>query len=270
MPVVNTVTNWGEAMLTSFAGALTLMFAAIPKIIGFALILFVGWLLASLAYRAIAALLRHMHFDGFSNRIGLSDLIVRMGVRKDASGFVAELFKWFIRLVAIVVAFDALGLPAISEVVQRLLLWLPNLVVALAVLVIGGIAANAAANFVRGATSKAGFTNPDLIAKVARVAVWIFAIIVAVNQVGIADALVNTLFTAFVGAAALAAGLAFGLGGRDTAAEIWRNAYGRARANAPKIERAVNEASNEASNEPSTSLVHPMRRREDPRPATGD
>lgn len=268
MPVVTTVTDWGEAMLTSLAGALALLFAAIPKIIGFALILFVGWLLASLAYRAIRTLLRAAHFDSFSNRIGLSDLIVRMGVRKDASGFAAELFKWFIRLVAIVVAFDALGLPAISEVVQRLLLWLPNLVVALAVLVIGGIAAGAAANVVRGATGKAGFANPDLVAKVACVAVWAFAILVAINQIGIADTLVNTLFTAFVGAAALAFGLAFGLGGRDTAAEIWRNAYGRARADAPKIERAVNEA----SNEPATPLVHPLRRRgDDPgRMATGD
>lgn len=266
MPVVNTVTTWGEAMLSSFAGALALLFAAIPKIIGFVLILFVGWILASLAYKAIAALLRHLHFDGFSNRIGFSDLIVRMGVRKDASGFVAELFKWFIRLVAIVVAFDALGLPAISEEVQRLLAWLPNLVVALAALVIGGIAANAAANFVRGTTSKAGFSNPDLVARIASIAVWVFAIIVAVNQVGIADTLVNTLFTAFVGAAALAAGLAFGLGGRDTAAEIWRNWYGKARANAPKLQRAADVA----ANEPPSVLTHPMRRREDPRPATGD
>jgi mechanosensitive ion channel-like protein len=266
MPVVTTVTSWGEAMLTSFAGALALLFAAIPKIIGFALILFVGWILASLAYKAIAALLRHLHFDGFSNRIGLSDLIVRMGVRKDASGFVAELFKWFIRLVAIVVAFDALGLPAISEVVQRMLLWLPNLVVALAVLVIGGIAANAAANFVRGTTGKAGFANPDLVARIAAVAVWVFAIIIAVNQIGVAETLVNTLFTAFVGAAALAAGLAFGLGGRDTAAEIWRNWYARARASAPKLRRAGDIA----ANEPATPLAHPLRRREDPRPATGD
>ncbi len=267
MPVVTTVTDWGEAMLTSLAGALALMFAAIPKIIGFALILFVGWLLASLAYRAIVTLLRSARFDSFSNHIGLSDLIARMGVRRDASGFVAELFKWFIRLVAIVVAFDALGLPAISEVVQRLLLWLPNLVVALAVLVIGGIAANAAANFVRGTTSKAGFTNPELVGKVARIAVWVFAIMVAVNQIGIADTLVNTLFTAFVGAAALAAGLAFGLGGRDTAAQIWRNAYDRARVNALNLERATDIA----ANEPSTPLTHPMRRRDDPgHLATGD
>ncbi len=128
------------------------------------------------------------------------------------------------RLIVLVVAFDALGLPAVSEVLQQFLLWIPNLVVAVVVLVIAGLAANALSNLVRGATAQAGFDNPDTLATIARVAVWAFGIVVAVNQIGVAQELVNTLFMGFVGALALAAGLGFRLRwtryGRSDRAEL--------------------------------------------------
>jgi hypothetical protein len=112
---------------------------------------------------------------------------------------------------------------------RQFLLWLPNLVVAMVVLFIGGIAARALGNVVRGATSEAGFSNPDTLANVARTAVWVFAIVIAVNQLGIATELINTLFMGFIGALALAAGLAFGLGGRDLASRSLQNWYDQAK-----------------------------------------
>jgi len=92
---------------------------------------------------------------------------------------------------------------------------------------------------VRGATAQADLGKPDLLGNIARVAVWAFAIVIAVNQIGIARELVNTLFMATVGSLALALGLAFGLGGRDTAAEMVREWYERSRRAAPKIEDAA-------------------------------
>ena len=72
--------------------------------------------------------------------------------------------KWFVRLIALVVAFDALGLPAVSEVLQQLLLWLPNLAVAMVALMIGGLAANALSGLVRGAAAEGGLERPDRLA----------------------------------------------------------------------------------------------------------
>lgn len=250
MPITP-VTDSGDAMVASFAGAMALIVAAIPKILAFALILLIGWFLATLVEKVVAGILRTVHFNNLARRSGFADFVQRLGIETDASGFIGEVAKWFVRLIALVVAFDALGLPAVSDVLRQLLLWLPNLVVAVVMLVIGGLAANALANLVRASTSKAGFSNPNAIAKVAQVAVWAFAIVVAVNQLGIAQTLVNTLFMAVVGAMALAAGLAFGLGGRDTAAEIVRNVYQRSRENAPKIARAANEAGDLAEDEAS-------------------
>jgi small-conductance mechanosensitive channel len=150
-------------------------------------------------------------------------------VETDPAGFVADIAKWFIRLIALVVGFDALGLPAVSDVLRQLLLWLPNLAVAIAVLILGGLAANWLAGLVRGAAAKADLGNPDLLASITRIATWAFAIVAALNQIGIARELVNTLFMATVGALALALGLAFGIGGRETAGEIVRNWYEKTR-----------------------------------------
>jgi hypothetical protein len=248
MPVT-TINDWGTAMMTSLTGAMALFLSAIPRVIGFLLILVIGWFVASLIAKLVATLLRAVNFNGLAQRAGLADFVKKMGVKTDSSTFISEIAKWFIRLIVLVVAFDALGLPAVSDVFRQFVLWLPNLVVALVVLVIGGLIASAVSGLVRGATSEAGFQNPDRVAKVASAAVWVFAIVIAVNQVGIASTLVNTLFMGFVAALALGLGLAFGLGGRETAAEIVRNWYSQGKQAAPKIAEAADAAGERVKNE---------------------
>jgi len=206
-------------------------------------ILIVGWFIASLIARGLSSLLHAVRFNNLADRAGISDFVTKTGTMTDASGMLAGIAKWFVRLIALVVAFDALGLPAVSDVLRQLLLWLPNLVVALMALVIGGIAANALGNVVRGAAAEGGLERPEFLAKVAKFAVWAFAIVVAVNQIGVATELVNTLFMATIGAVAIALGLSFGLGGRDTAGEIVRRWYTRGRESAPQIERTAAAAS---------------------------
>ncbi len=221
----DTVSEWSAALMSSLTTALGLLFSAIPKVLGFALILLLGWLIASLVEKGVAALLRTIRFNDLSERSGLAEFVRKMGADTDSSGMIGAVAKWFIRLIALVVAFDALGLPAVSDVLRQLLLWLPNVVVALVVLVVGGLAARALRNLVRGAAAEGGLGNPKFLAQVAHTLVWAFAIVVAVNQIGIATDLVNTLFMAVVGAVALALALAFGLGGRETASRIVHRWY---------------------------------------------
>lgn len=233
------INTWTAALATSFATALGLFLSAIPRIIGFLVILIIGWLISGVLAAAVAGLLRAVKFNTLAQNSGIQGFVNNMGLKTDASGFLANIVKWFVRLIVLVVAFDALGLPAVSQILQQFLLWIPNLVVAVVVLVIAGLVANSLSNLVRGATAEAGLGNPDLLATIARVAVWSFGIVVAVNQIGIAQALVNTLFMGFIGALALAAGLAFGLGGRETAARIVDDWYRQSRAAKPKLERAA-------------------------------
>lgn len=254
---VGAVRDWGQAVQTAFADGLAILFAGIPKIVGFLVILIVGWIIAAILYRVVADVLRAVKFNQLAGRAGLSRFVQDMGVNMDASGFMADIVKWFIRLIVLVAAFDALGLPAISNVLNQFLLWIPNLIVAMVVLVVGGLLARAAADVVRAAGAEAGVGNPGFLAAIAKYAVWAFAIIVAVNQIGIASTLVNTLFTGFVFALALAFALAFGLGGRDTAAQIVQNWYQKSQSAAPKMAQAMQDGSTVRETRPSTAASVP-------------
>lgn len=217
--------SFTDTLAGSFRDAFSMVVSAIPRILGFIIIVAIGWFVSTLLARAVVGLLRAIRFDELMQRSGLADFVAKMGTGIDSASLVAGIVKWIVRLVVLLVAFDALGLPAVSDVMRQLLLWLPDLVVAIFVLFIGGIAARALGNIVRGATAESGFANPETLANVSRTAVWAFAIVVAINQLGIATNLINTMFTGFVGALAIALGLAFGLGGRDLAARTLENWY---------------------------------------------
>ena len=259
---METVTSWGQEALTT---SLAAIIAVIPKLLGFLLILLIGWWIAGLIAHLVASLLRAVRFNELSDRAGITGFIHNAGLRMDGSKALSEVVKWAIRIVVLVVAFDALGLPAVSEVLRQFLTWLPNLLVALIVLVAAGLAANALAGIVRGVTASARLGNPDLIAGIARVAVWAFGIIVAINQLGIASTLINTLFTAVVGALALALGLAFGLGGRETAAQAIQSWYQKTRENAPKLADAAQAAGEQARGQAQTVRDQTQNLRDPPR-----
>ena len=243
VPVQTTVVrpSFTDTLIDSFRNAFSMVLSAIPRILGFIIIVAIGWFVSSLLARAVIGLLRAIRFDELMQRSGLAEFTNKMGTGLDSAGIIAGLVKWLTRIVVLLVAFDVLGLPAVSDVMRQLLLWLPNLVVAIFVLFIGGIAARALGNIIRGATAEAGFANPETLANVVRTTVWAFAIVVAINQLGIATNLITTLFTGFVSALAIALGLAFGLGGRDLASRTLENWYDQAQEGKPRRKARTDE-----------------------------
>ena len=214
--------NFGQAILSALANALNLVFIFVPLLIGFLLILLVGYIIAKVVSKAVTFLLRKVGFDNLANRIGLARLEQNMGIRLDPAGVLGTIVFWFIFLVFLVPATNALGLTAVSGILNTLIAYIPNVFVAILVLFLGTLASTFVADIVRGATASANIGNPNLFANIARYAIIGFAALIALEQLQIAPALLNILFTAIVGAAALAAGLAFGLGGQD-AARRWLN-----------------------------------------------
>ena len=211
------VTNWGEAILTALANALNLVLTFIPRVLGFFVILLVGWLVATLVSKALTFLLRKIGFDRLGDRIGLTRLEQRMGVKMDAAGILGKIVYWFLFLVFLVPAADALGLPAVSTLLNQLVAYIPNVFVAILVLFLGSLAATVVADIVRGTTASAHIGNPTVFATIARYAIIGFAALIVLEQLQIAPSLLNELFGAIVAAAAIALGLAFGLGGQETA-----------------------------------------------------
>src|SRR5205814_10659014 len=209
--------NFGQAVISALGHALDLLLVFIPLLLGFLLILLVGYLIAAALRRAVTFLLRKIGFDNLANRIGLTRLEQRMGVRLDPAGVLGKIVFWFILLVFLVPATNALGLTAVSGILNTMIAYIPNVFVAILVLFLGTLAATFVADIVRGATASANVGNPNIFANIARYSIMGFAALVALEQLQIAPALINELFGAIVAAAALAFGLAFGLGGRETA-----------------------------------------------------
>lgn len=234
-----TLTNWGEAIVTALGNALNLLLTFIPRFLGFLVILLVGWLIASLVSKGVTGLLRRIGFDRISQRIGLTRLEQRMGLHMDSAGILGKVVFWFLFLIFLVPAADTLGVPAVSNILNQLVAYIPNVFVAILVLFLGTLAATVVGDIVRGATAGAGVGNPNVFAALARWAIILFAALIALEQLNIAPNLMNILFTAVVGGLALAFGLAFGLGGQETARRWLSRGQQALEAAAPRIQEQL-------------------------------
>ena len=244
MPVAP-ITDLGTAIVTGIAAAFAAFFSALPSVIGALLILIIGWVIAGWIGGLLARGLRVIRFDQLADRSGATTFLERAGIHADPAGVLGGVVKWYVRLVFVLMAANAVGLTAVSTIVNEILAFIPNLLVA--VLILAGFAwlAGITRGLVHAALSERTLPNGDAIANLAYVTVFAFGIVAAADQLGVAATLINTLFAGVVLALALAFGLAFGLGGREEAAQIWREWRGhmtRAIASGPNTPAA--ESSN--------------------------
>ncbi|HSK93533.1 MAG TPA: small-conductance mechanosensitive ion channel [Candidatus Angelobacter sp.] len=239
---METVQNWGDAVMVSATEAMRNLLGFLPALIGAILILIIGWIIAGIIAGLIEKGLKAVGFEKAAQSTGIAGFIENAGSGWTASKLVAEIVKWFIRLIAIQAAASILGLTQVSQVINAILLWLPNLVVAIVIIVIGALIASFVAGIVRGSAAEMGFSTPNLLANIARYAIIGFAAVAAFNQLGIAPTVVNTLFIGLVATLVLAFGLAFGLGGQQTAARITEGWYEKGRQTTPKIAEKMKEA----------------------------
>lgn len=208
--------NAGDALLQLLNEVLLFL----PRLITFAVILIVGYIIARVVRTLLTKGLRALHFDDIANRAGVTRALEMAGTRLDAAAVLAAVVFWWIFLVFIELAVNSLGLTQISDFINAVLGYLPNVFVAILILIIGSLLANVVAGVVRGAAGEAGLTTAELLASVARWAILVFAFLAALTQLNVAQNMVFILFAAFVGMIALAGGLALGLGGVDSARSL--------------------------------------------------
>ena len=265
------ITDWGDAVLVAATDALRNFLGFLPQLIGAILVLVIGWIVAGLVAGLIERILTRIGFERAAESTGIAGFVRQSGSEWTVSKVVAEIVKWFIRLIAIQAAAQILGMERISEIINAILLWLPNLVVALAILVIGALIARFVAGLVRGATSEMGFANPGLMGSIARYAILVFAVIAAVDQLGIAENVVLTLFSGAVIAVAGAVAIAFGFGGQQTAARITESWYQRGQEASQRVAQYAQRKQAEGPAKTAGASPTPgARRTTTPRPATGE
>lgn len=189
----------------------------LPRLVNAALLLLIGYIIARVLRGLITRGLRALHFDDLSDRAGITRTLRMAGTNLDAARVLAEVVFWWIFLIFIELAVNTLGLVEISAFLNAVLGYIPNVIVAILIIVIGALLGNVVAGIVRGAAGGAGLSMAPLLANIARWAIIIFATLAALTQLHVAENMIFILFAATVGMLALAAGLAFGLGGVDAA-----------------------------------------------------
>src|SRR5437773_7165846 len=219
------VTDLPTALLTGLAAGLATLISAIPSILGALIILLLGWIITGALAGALAKALRAVRVNTAADRAGVTGVLQRAKIRSDAAGVVAGVVKWYLRLIFILMAADAVKLTAVSTIVNQVLAFIPNLLVAVLILAAFSWLASVARNLVT-ASLQPTMPNAKTIGVLAYGATFGFGVIAAATQIGVATTLIDILFVGIVGALALAFGLAFGLGGREEAARMWGNMRG--------------------------------------------
>jgi hypothetical protein len=195
----------------------------LPALIGAAVILLTGYFLALQIQRWADDTLVRLDFNRVASAGGFAQAVVRTGSRLDAVGALTKLLFWLVMLVVILLASTALGLESINEMFGVMLAFIPTLIAGIVILILGIIVGE----FVRGliVASAGRLAGVPTVAKLAKGAVILISLFMALQQVGVAEEIVTAAFTLILGAAALAVGLAFGLGNRELAGEITRRWY---------------------------------------------
>jgi len=190
----------------------------LPTFLGALIIFFVGLVIATGLGKIVEKLIDALKLDRLLGQLGLNKLLERADVRLHSGRFVGILVQWFFIIVTLLAVSDILGLLAFSDFLKQVLLYVPNIVIAVLIMLAGMVVATFLAKLVRASVLAAKLHAAHFLGALTKWSVLVFAFLAALSQLGVAGALVNTLIMGFVAMLAIAGGLAFGLGGKDVAA----------------------------------------------------
>jgi len=206
------------ALMSSLGTTMNTVGAFVPKIIGALIIWIIGSFVARAIRWAVEKILTAIKFNDITDKIGLNEKLRAGGIKGGASSLLAKLVYWMIMLTVYMLAFNALGLEVVTDLLTSVVQFIPKIIVACILLIIGMFLADFVKDLVRATLKTGSFDNPNLVANVAYFAVMFLAVTMAINTVGIGGEIINTVVTAVFGALSLGLAIAFGLGGRDAAA----------------------------------------------------
>ena len=211
--------TWGDVIILSLQQVWTSIASFVPLLFGSLLVFFIGLIIAMTLGQLVEQIVKGLKVDALLRRLDFEKTLEKAGWRMDSAAFLGLLVKWFFVIVFLLAAANILGLTQVGDFLRDVLLYIPNVVIAALILIIAAIVSDITERILRGSLMAMGHRG-SLVAPLVRWSIWIFALIAALLQLGIAVTLIQTLVTGFVAAIAIATGLAFGLGGKDAAAQF--------------------------------------------------
>lgn len=189
-----------------------------PVVLTIVVILLVGWVIALTLKKVVTRFLKLARLDSLSERIGIANILTKGDINYTLSEIVGVLIYWLIMLVVALAAVNTLQLNVAAELLNRIILYIPNVIAALFILVLGIFFASVLANAVRTAAANAGLQQARTLGQVTQTIIAVFVFVEALKQLGIDTTLIDLVFKAILGTLMLGVGLAIGLGCKDIAA----------------------------------------------------
>lgn len=210
------MTNIGETLVSSINEGLVAIAAFVPKFVLGLIILLVGIIIASILKQIVLELFKALKVEAFLKKYGVPEA-------KDEfswSAILAEIVRWFVIIVFLLPTADIWGLPRVDVVLSQVILYLPNVFVAVIIILVGFVFARLSHDVILASTKGLSAETSRTVASITRWAISVFVILAALNQLGVASDLIRILFTGFVAMLAIAGGIAFGLGGQNSAKDV--------------------------------------------------
>jgi len=221
------VENWYIITYTSLQDLWMRFLEFTPKLIGALIVLIIGWFVAVGVGKLVSEVLRRIKFDKLFEKGVWKTALSKAKWKVDPSGFIGAIVKWVIFIAILVPAVEILGFSQFAYFIARIAAWLPNVVVAAAIFIVAVIVSDYFPKIIRAGSESLRIGYGHLLEGVIKWSIWIFASLAILIQLGIARELIMTLFTGFVAFLVIAGGLAFGLGGKDAAAELLNDLKGK-------------------------------------------
>lgn len=207
-----------QNMIQDFAGY-------IPRIIHALMILIAGWLIARIIQWIILRLSHSLGIDRLAQKSGVHRFLEKRGVKNGFSGILSRICFWAAMLLVMVSFFNNLGLELVSDLLNQLILFIPNVLIASILIIIGFYLAEFVSSLVVSSLEENNFENPELLGKMVFYSIGFFTLAIALTQIGIGQAMITNIVSIFFGSLGLAFALAFGLGGRDWARDFIRKYF---------------------------------------------
>ena len=221
------VQDWTTVTLQALQGLWQGFLNFLPRLVGAIIIFVIGWFIAVWIGKLVAEILRRLRLDRIFEKSKWDEALEKAEFRMKMSDFIGGIVKWVLVIVFLLASVEILGLVQFATFLRAIVAWLPNLVVAAAIFVVAVIIADFSEKLVRAIVGKMNVSYVKLIGSIVKWAIWIFAILAILSQLGVAKDIVQILVTGFVALIVISCSLAFGLGGRDLAREVLENFRGK-------------------------------------------
>lgn len=214
------ILDWYAITLQSLQDLWQGFIGFLPSLVGALLIFFIGWVISVAVGRLVGDILKRLNFNKIFEKGNWDEALAKADIKVDAAAFIGSIFKWSLVIVFLLASVEVLGLTQLASFLQDVLAYLPNVVVASLIFVVAVVIADISEKVLRALVESTQVGYGHVVGVIVRYSIWVFALIAILMQLGIAPMLLQTVLTGVVALIVIAGGLAFGLGGKDMAAEI--------------------------------------------------